>query len=435
MSNKTSRRGVLAAMATVGGGLLLRSLATGLPAKILLDPLSARADDMPTGRMLILSSSSSGDPVNANVPGTYVSGIFHSADALMAPTSMNLGGQQFTAAKPWALLPQAIRDRTCFFHHATYTPVHGEMNRVQRMMDATEKNDMLISLISRELAAQLGTVQSDPVSLGARGGELLSSGGRILSNVAPLSVRRALGGVEGPLQDLQDLRDESIDKIYALYKEQGTPSQQRLLDAWVRSRDEVRNISTDLVSRLDAIDGNDQVNQARTAAVLAAMKIAPVLTMHLDFGGDNHSDAGFDNETTKHQTAIATMQLLIEELDQLRAGGQLQHDVIFGSLNVFGRTLKRKGTAGRDHHSGHHCMVLSGPGIKPGVVGGLVLNEGGTEFIANSIDSATGASGGDIPYEETLGAAGKTLAVALGITEERANQMLPVGKVVQSAIA
>jgi hypothetical protein len=165
------------------------------------------------------------------------------------------------------------------------------------------------------------------------------------------------------------------------------------------------------------------------------MKIAPVLTMHLDFGGDNHSDAGFDNETTKHQTAIATMQLLIEELDQLRAGGQLQHDVIFGSLNVFGRTLKRKGTAGRDHHSGHHCMVLSGPGIKPGVVGGLVLNEGGTEFIANSIDSATGASGGDIPYEETLGAAGKTLAVALGITEERANQMLPVGKVVQSAIA
>jgi hypothetical protein len=432
----TSRRGVLAAMATVGGGLILRSLATGLPAQILLNPLSASAQDMPTGKILILSSSSAGDPVNANVPGTYgLPNLFHSADPAMAATTLSLGGQSYTAAKPWADLPQTILDRSVFFHHATYTPVHGEMNRVQRMMDATEKNDMLVSLIARELGPTLGTVQHEPVSLGARGGELLSSGGRILSNVAPLSVRQSLGGVDGPLKDLQTLRDKSIDKIYALYKEQGTPSQLKLLDAWSRSRDEVRAISTELITLLDTVDGNDQVNQARTAAVLAAMKISPVISLHLDFGGDNHTDAGFDNETTKHLSAIATLQGLIEQLDQLRTAGNLQNDVVFASLNVFGRTLKKKGTAGRDHHSGHHAMVLIGEGLNPGVVGGVALNESGSEYIAQSIDSSTGEAGGDIPYEETLGAAGKTLAVALGIPEDRANQMLPPGKIVSSVLS
>jgi hypothetical protein len=388
---------------------------------------------MPAGKMLVLASSSAGDPVNANVPGTYgKSDLYHSADPLMAPSSLSLGGQQYTAAKPWADLPQNILDRSVFFHHATYTPVHGEMSRVQRMMDATEKNDMLIA---RELSVQLGTVQTDPVSLGARGGELLSSAGRILSNVAPMSVRRALGGVDGPLKDLQDLRDKSIDKIYALYKDHGTPSQRTLLEAWSRSRDEVRSISTDLVARLDSIDGNDEINQARTAAVLMAMKIAPVISVHLDFGGDNHTDADFARETTKHVSAVSTIQVLMQELDQLKADGHLQHDVLFASLNVFGRTLKKKGMAGRDHHSGHHAMVMMGNGLNAGVVGGVALNDSGNEYIAQPIDSTTGEAGGDIPFEETLGAAGKTLGVALGISEDRMNEMLPPGKVVQSVIA
>ena len=275
--SKLSRRGILGAFATVSGGLILRSLATGIPAKILLDPLSARADELPNGKMLILSCSSSGDPVNANVPGTYgPSDVFHPTDATMAETSLKLGSTSTSAAKPWGQLPQNILDRTCFFHHATYTPVHGEMRRVQRMMEETEKNDMLISLLARELAPGLGTVQSDPVSLGANGGELLSSAGRVLANVGPVSVRKALGGVDGPLKDLTQLRDKSIDAMYALYKEHGTPSQRNLLEAWARSRNEVRSIGTELLSRLDAIDGNNQVNQVRAASVLAAMNITPV---------------------------------------------------------------------------------------------------------------------------------------------------------------
>ncbi len=432
------RRGMLGAFATFGGGLLLRSLATGIPAQVLLDPRSASADQLPAGKMLILSSSSQGDPFNANVPGTYDVGpteIFHSADPAMAKSALSLGAHATFAAKPWADLPQNILDRTAFFHHATYTPVHGELNRVQKMMDGTEKNDMLVSLLSRELAPGLGTVQSDPVSLGASGGELISSAGRILGNVAPMSVRQALGGVEGPLKDLTALRDKHIDEIYALYKESGTPSQLTLLDAWARSRDEVRGIEQGLVARLDLIDGNDDLNQVRTAAILAAMNIAPVITIHLDFGRDNHSDAGFATETARHLESIPLLQLLMEELDQLKLDGHLQHDVLVGTLNVFGRTLKKKGNAGRDHHSGHHVMMLMGNGIEGGVVGGVELNAQGTDYISTSIDSVTGQKGGDIPFEETLGAAGKTLGYALGVSETRLDQMIEGGKVVKSIIA
>jgi hypothetical protein len=437
--NALSRRGLLGAFATTTGGLILGSLATGIPASVLLDPLSAKADEgSAPARMLILSSSRNGDPLNANVPGTYgPSDIYHSPDLLMEETPMTLGGVETSAAKPWAdLLPSTLA-RTCFFHHATYTPVHGELPRVQRMMDATERNDMLVSLLAKELAPRLGTVQSDPVSLGAdSGGELLSASGRILGNVAPLSVRGALGGVDGPLKGLTALRDQHIDRIYDLYRQHGTPSQKTLLDAWVRSRDEVRSISSSLLSRLEVIDGNDQVNQVRTAAILAAMKIAPIITVHLDFGGDNHSDPDFERETAGHLASIPTLQLLMDELDSLAGEGNLQNEVIVATLNVFGRTLKQKGTTGRDHESGHHVMVLMGNGIASGVVGGVEPTADGKGYLAQSIDSTTGAGGaGDIPYEETLGAAGKTLGVALGVSRERMDEILPVGKVVESALA
>jgi uncharacterized protein (DUF1501 family) len=306
------------------------------------------------------------------------------------------------------------------------------MRRVQRMMEETEKNDMLISLLARELSAGLGTVQSDPVSLGANGGELLSSAGRVLANVGPVSVRKALGGVDGPLKDLTQLRDKSIDAMYAVYKQ----SQRTLLDAWAKSRSEVRSIGTELLSRLDAIDGNNQVNQVRAASVLAAMNITPVITLKLDFGGDNHTDSGLAKEASRHVSAIGQLQALMDELDAMRAQGLLKHDVIVGSLNVFGRTLKSKGDKGRDHNKSHHVTVLMGNGVKAGVVGGIEQNKSGKDYQAQAIDSASGkgGDGGDIPFEETLGAMGKTLGRVMGISPERMDQVLPIGKAVESVI-
>jgi uncharacterized protein (DUF1501 family) len=123
------------------------------------------------------------------------------------------------------------------------------------------------------------------------------------------------------------------------------------------------------------------------------------------------------------------------ELDTMKADGTLKQDVLIGTLNVFGRTLKKKGMGGRDHNSGHHVMMLMGNGIKGGIVGGVVPNGQNTDYIASAIDSATGAKGGDIPFEETLGAAGKTLGHALGVSEARLDQMIEGGKVVKSVIA
>jgi hypothetical protein len=441
MKNRLGRRGMLGAMATAGGGLLLRSLATGIPASVLLDPLSAKAGPSLTAKTLILSVSNNGDPLNANVPGTYedvVPGIFHPDSGLspgMAPTELTLSGKQFLAAKPWADLVNDTTDQIAFFHHATYTPVHGELGRVQKMMDATEQNDMLISLIARETAPVLQTVQADPLSLGASGGELLSAGGRILGNVAPLSVRQALGGVEGPLKDLTALRDGDIDRVYDIYRKQGTPSQLGLLDAWVRSRDEVRGISQDLIGELGLINGNDALNQVRCAAVLAAMNIAPVITVHLPFGGDSHNDTDFEDEAAQTIASVGLLQSLYAQLRDFRKNGPLKQQVLIGSLNVFGRTLLKNGTDGRDHHSGHHVMMLMGDGIKGGVVGGLTMDASGDEYIAAGIDTASGGVGTDIPFEETLGAAGKTLAYALGVAEARVDEMIDNGKIIKSIIS
>ena len=427
------RRGFLA---SAGGAVMLQSLATGVPAKILLDPLSASADDRADAKMLILSSSRKGDPVGTNAPGTYgLADVAHPQHASMVETPLTLAGTSTSAAKPWADLSQTILDRTLFFHHATNTPVHGDMDRVQRMMDAAENNDMLISLLAREVAPILGTVQSDPLSLGAEGAELITSEGRTLGNVAPLSVRQALGGVEGPLSGLVAMRDKQIDRIYALYREHGTPKQRDLLDAWARSRDEVRSIGASLLSKLDSIDGNDQVNQVRTAAVLAAMKIAPVITVHIEFGGDNHFDPGLDLEAEQNLSGIDTLRILMEELEQLKTEGNLSHGVLVGSLNVFGRTMKDVGASGRDHNQDHHCLVLMGDGIRGGIVGGLALNEAGTEYRAQAIDSTTGQGGadGDIVFDDTLGAAGKTLGAAMGVGSDRLDELVPPGKIVQSA--
>lgn len=123
-------------MKSAFGSLALRSLATGIPASVLLNPRVGRAspDALANGpgMMLILATSSRGDPLNANVPGTYGPGaaeVAHPADPLMAPTQLTLSGQSYTAAKPWADLPQSTLDRTVFFHHATYTPVHQDQSR------------------------------------------------------------------------------------------------------------------------------------------------------------------------------------------------------------------------------------------------------------------------------------------------------------------
>jgi hypothetical protein len=423
------------------GGLALRSVASGLPAGLLLAPRAGRAQADPLaegpGRMVILFTSQAGDPVNANVPGCYGPGaeeVAHPADPRMAPTELRLSGRPYTAAKPWADLPQRVLDQTVFFHHATYTPVHQDQSKVMKLMGATDGDEMLVSVLARHLAPRQASVQAVPLSLGARtGAELLTAQGRVLANVGPRSIRRALGGPQGPLASLHELRDREIDRIYQLYREHGTRHDRQLLDAWARSRDEVRSVGDELLSRLDAIDGDDEDNQIIAASVLAAMNITPVITVRGRFGGDNHNDADLAREVRQTVSGVARMGRLMTELAALRRQGVLRHDVIVGSINVFGRTLRKKGTRGRDHNRGHHVTVMMGPGLRGGVIGGI--ERSGNDYRSRSIDAVTGAAGGDIPFSDTLGAMAKTLGAAAGLPRSALDEAIRAGRPVESAFA
>src|SRR5207245_1654899 len=104
------------------------------------------------------------------------------------PADLQLGGRSFKAAKVWGKLPQALLDRTCFFHHSTLTNNHGNLPKVLKVMGHTAKGEMMPSIIAKALAPCLGTLQVEPVSPG--GSNQLTFEGRNLPNVPPASLRQ-----------------------------------------------------------------------------------------------------------------------------------------------------------------------------------------------------------------------------------------------------
>lgn len=455
------RRSLGAGLAAIGGGLIFRSLASGIPLGVLLDPLSASAEEPSLeAPVLILSSSAAGDPFSCNVPGTYgVEGALHPAG--LKTSNISLAGQSFEAAAVWGtgqdgFFSQAQLDRTLFFHHASGTPIHGDMDRVQRMLDTTDNNDMLISLLANKLSQKhpTGYIQADPISLGAtRGGELLTAGGRNISNASPQAVKQALLGVDATFNEtaVRQARDETLKAIEALYKARGSAGQLRLLDAWAESRTRVRNLPDDLKGDLAGVSGDSQQDQIATAAVLAAARIAPVITIHLDFGGDNHADNELAEEIARHEgtpDAPGGPQLLgnlMTNLENKIVGTKTAAEHTFvGVLNVFGRTFVDKTIAdptrnqGRDHNRNHNVLLLQGPSIIGGVVGGL--EKRGENYSAMSIDAGNGKGiangGGDIPLEASLASAGKTLAYAMGLDEEAVDGLTQVenSAIIKSAV-
>jgi uncharacterized protein (DUF1501 family) len=128
----------------------------------------------------------------------------------------------------------------------------------------------------------------------------------------------------------------------------------------------------------------------------------------------------------------------IARLMQLLKDNGLEDRVTFGIQNVFGRTLAKNGTKGRDHWGSHHVTMLTGKYIKPGVVGGLVPTGGtrGKDYLAGAFDSNTGrlSDAGDVPAGESLGAVSKTMGAALGVPRSVLDQKIKVGKVIPAAL-
>jgi hypothetical protein len=449
------RRDALLTMLFGSGYVGLHALATGLPAWFIANPKLAHAQSLDCAltakenlQYLIVSASSQGDPLNCNVPGTYEAPeIIHPLQPEMAATQVQLGARAFNAALPWAstdvggALAPATLARTCFFHHLTKSTVHGDQPKVMKLMGGMARSEMLVSAYSKHLAPCLGTVQMEPVAVGARGNasELVSFSGRTLPSVSPTQLKQLLtGSRNNPLVKMRSVRDASLAKLTELAKSDGTGVQKKFLDALASSRSQVRLLAEQLATTLNAITSDDINGQALAAAALISANVTPVVTVHVNFGGDNHTDTDLANESAQHLTGVAGIQAVQNALASLG----LSDKVTFATLNVFGRNLngieKTEGRTGRDHYGNHSVAVLIGKNIAPGVVGGVALNDKGA-YAASDIASATGlpAAGGDIPASQTHVSMARTLGVALGLPATAMDadfQANAGGKVVPAAL-
>jgi len=417
--NKLSRRDALLSTLFGSGLIGLRALATGLPASFLMNPRKALADtttctNASKAQYVILSTSSAGDPINAGAPGTYEdSNIVHSPDPAMVPTQLTLAGNTVTAAQPWSTLPQNVLDRTVFFHMMTNTPIHPKEPDVLKLMGATAANggnDMLPSLLARQLAPCLNTIQAQPISLGATSpAEAITFGGAPQPIIPPIALAATLAAPTGPLASLgqlRSLRDQTMNGLYALYKDSNTsPAQQAYMDSMVTSQTQLRQISQSLLSQLSKIKDNTATSQCLAACILIQMNVTPVVSIHIPFGGDNHSDTSLQTETAQTISGVQTIAYLMQTL----ASAGYQDKVSFMTLNVFGRTLmiNQPGVSaanGRNHNPNLQTSVVIGAPFKGGVVGGVAPV--GNDYGATAI--------GSIAAADTMAAFGQTMLSAVG---------------------
>src|SRR5215471_16722078 len=415
----TRREAILSTL--FGAGCVgLRALATGLPASFLLNPRRALAaaggpacESVDKAQYIIFSTSGGGDPINASVPGTYDDpNVVHSPDATMVATPLTIRGQSFSAAAPWATLPQNVLDRTCFWHLMTNTPVHPKEPQVLELMGATSAGEMLPSLLAKQVAPCLGTIQTQPISVGATTpAEGLSYGGAALPIIPALALKNTLTNMPGPLTNLQPLRDQTLAQLYDLYKQDATPAQRLYIDSLVTSQAQVRNVNQSLLGMLSSIKDNTPASQVLAAVTLIQMNVTPVIAIHIPFGGDNHRDVGLAAETTQTVAGVATIVSLMQQL----ATAGLTDKVTFMSLNVFGRTIGQGNTDGRQHNENHQVSITIGKPFAGGVIGGVAPMAG--DYGATALDSSTGASSaaGDVKATDTLASLGKTAMAAVGV--------------------
>jgi hypothetical protein len=434
---RPSRRETLLATLFGAGQLGVRALATGLPVRFLADPRRALAQPPPCGagkaQYIIFNTSGDGDSINASAPGTYDDPmIVHSPDPALAPRPLTWGGQTLLAGAPWSTLPREVLDRMVFWHLMTGTSVHPMEPQVLKLMGATPGGEMFPSLLAKQLAPCLGTVQTQPISVGAPNpSEALVYEGAPLPVVPALALKATLTNPAGPLAALQPLRDATLNRLHDLYRNHASPAQRRYLDALVTSQANVRSIRQDLLGALSSIRDNSAAAQITAAIALIRMNVSPVVSIHIPFGGDNHEDKGLVRETEETLSGVA----LLGELTRQLASAGLQDRVTFLSLNVFGRTLGAGSLNGRQHNGNHQVSLAIGRPFRGGVIGGVTRVE--MDHGATPIDSRTGLGGaqGDVAAADTLAAFAQTTLAAVGADPGLISSPGGTAKVIAPALA
>ena len=459
---KLTKRDLLRRALWGSGGLGLKALATGLPPAFLLHRRTAFAQGTPPPTYLILSNAQAGHPLNANSPGTYpvdpndpndpitqiahptvaelgaaplgtINGVAYGAADFETPTDLVLGDTTLPAAGPWAALPAEMRNRTLFFHHATYANAHPEFGNVMKFHGAIKGSsgngqEMLSSFIAQENAEALGTLTNQPVNVG---GNLVTFESRPLGRLDPRELQSLFGIAAHPTRvpdpsQITRLRDAVIDEVYRDVVAHGRHAQKAFLDRYARGRAQAAALGDSLAPLLANITNNAPIDEVEAAVALLRLNVTPVVVMQVPFGGDNHQDQNLEREVTETIDSINTFQALWTRLNQ----EGLQDRVTFANLDVFGRTLRRNQAGGRDHNRDHHTMMMFGPRVRPGVIGGLepTFNRRGAlrDFRATAI--------GNVAVDQSLESAGKTLARAVGVPDDRIEARIVGGRVVPAAL-
>lgn len=430
---KLSRRNFLRGSA-VSSALVFQSLATGLPVDFLMNPSRALAQGVNHEvQTLIFSTSQAGDPVNVNCPGSYRNGVTN--NPLLEGVRAAYGGRQTRAAAPWAELPGALRRRLAFFHHRTDSAAHPEHDLTMSFRGAIKNaagngQEMLPSMVAQLGAPQMNTLQVEPMVLGnAR----ITYQNQPLQTTSPTELKNLFAGREDELVDLRPLRDQTLDRLYRNMKDNGSPAQRTFLDRFLLGRDQARTLGENMGTLLDALPSNaDEPNSARdqmiAAIALAKLRVSPVIVINIPFGRDNHQDSTLEEERDQTISGVADIKFLWSELRR----HNLQDEVTFAMLNVFGRTLTRNNRGGRDHNRHHGVMVAFGSQVKGGVYGGVSAN-GRCRRINPNNGRAT--DNGGIAEGDTLGTAGKSLLAALGHGEAEINDRIRIGRILNPFLA
>ncbi|HEX4351480.1 MAG TPA: hypothetical protein VHZ95_01175, partial [Polyangiales bacterium] len=302
---------------------------------------------------------------------------------------------------------------------------------VLKLMGSTYASEMLPSLIARQLASCLGTVQPQPIAIGATSpSEGLSYQGAALPIIPAQALKATLTSPTGALTELRPLRDQTLNELYDIYKTDATTAQRAYIDSLVKSQTEVRSIDQNLLDALSSITDNGIDSQILAAVTLIQMNLAPVLSINIPFGGDNHRDPSLAKETDQTISGVAAIGSLMQ---QLSAAG-LSDKVSLVSLNVFGRTLGPGNENGRQHNPNHQVSIAIGKPFKSGVIGGVQPVD--KDYGAMPIASATGKGGadGDVQPGDTLASFGKTLLQAFGVDSAAIDAGITSGKVISGAL-
>ncbi|MFT7622728.1 MAG: hypothetical protein ACI9WU_001903, partial [Myxococcota bacterium] len=202
------------------------------------------------------------------------------------------------------------------------------------------------------------------------------------------------------------------------------------LDRYALSRDQARIMGEQLASLLDGIGADSDNTDGPQDQIIAALapaklRVAPVISLSIPFGGDNYGDKQLTDEATQTVAGVGHIQALWEGIKSL----DMKDQVTFALLNVFGRNLQRNVHGGRGHNRNHGVMVAFGPGVRPGVIGEIDGN-----LQATGIDPMTGAAfeSGGIDPEETREAAGRSLLVALGHSHPTVDSRVLPGPIVDA---